>query len=202
MVKIDDPLLGAKNLTHVRVGVYASQFVQPAQPLQKEGKFLFYLVKHPTANFLMPRHPSVNLVSKGADEMLRRTKLVTAAIADPVKALKADDKEARARAACALALHYRRHPSDGADFEEVARPEEESKLLLEVLAEAEWTMTGTADDGNPFGVVGGLKLDGFKPSLPPATNRNDYAAANQKAFKEWLAGKGKDARVKQLVPKK
>jgi hypothetical protein len=204
VVKIDEGLRGVKNVTQVRVGLTAAEFTgtrrDPAVGLQVDAKFLLYLAKHPTTNLyvLRPEHPSVNMTTPRADEVVRRAKVATAALADPVKALKAESKDDRVMAACALAMYYRWAPSGMTETAD--RPADESKLLLAALAEGEWTLTGLPDAGNPYAVLGGLGLeaDGWKA----VGNAKDVAAANQSAFKEWLAGKGKDARVKQLVPKK
>ena len=202
VVKIDDGLLGVKNVTRVRVALTVAEFNSPLRTLKEDAKCLLYLTQHPTTNLLVPlaAHPSVNMAGRGADEILRRTKIVTAAIADPVKALKAEAKDDRVLAACGLAMYYRKVPPG--DREAVARPADESKLLLAALAEGEWTLTALTDTGNPFAVVRGLGLEDAGLSLPTPANDAGYVAACQMAFKEWLAGKGKDARVKQLVPKK
>lgn len=200
VVKVDDGLWGVKNTTQVRVALTAAEFNSPLRALKEDAKFLFYLAKHPTTNLFvpLPAHPSVNMAGRGADEMLRRSRVATAAFAEPVKALQAKDKGDRVLAACALAMYYRKVPPGAS--ESVDRPADESKLLLAALAEGEWTLTALPDAGNPFAVLGGLGLEdsGWKA----VANGKDVAAANQAAFKEWLAGKGKDARVKQLVPKK
>jgi hypothetical protein len=204
VVKIDDALHGVKNATQVRVALTAAEFNSPARAMKEEAKFLFYLAKHPTTNLYLPKtdYPSVNMATRGADELLRRTKIATAAFKDPMKALKAEEKDDRVLAACALAMYYRKVPPNTKGTEKADRPADESKLLLEALAEGDWTLTGLPDAGNPYAVVLGLGLedDGFK--MVGNTGGKDVAVANQAAFKEWLTGKGKDARVKQIVVKK
>ena len=205
VVKIDAPLVGVKKgTTHLKVGVPLSQFEQPGQPLQKDGQFLLYLTKHSTTNLLLSSHTPLNLAARGADDQLRRVKVAAAAITDPVAALKAKDKDDRVLAACALAMYYRKTPPNGSGTEAVARPEEESKLLLQALAEGEWSTTAPAEAGNPYMVLLGLGLeqekDGFQ--MPKSVGEPNVAAAAKEAFVKWLDGKGKDARVKQLVPKK
>ena len=129
--------------------------------------------------------------------------MAAAAITDPVAALKAKDKDDRVLAACALAMYYRKMPPSGSGSEAVARPEEESKLLLQALAEGEWSTTTPAEAGNPYMVLFGLGLeqekDGFQ--FPKKTGEPNVAAVAKEAFGKWLDGKGKDARVKQLVAK-
>jgi len=202
VVKIDEGLCGVKNLTQVRVALTADQLNSSHRAMKEDAKFLFYLAQHHTTNLYVLRaeHPSVNMTDRMADEMLRRAKVATTAIADPTKALKAEAKADRVLAACALAAHYQRSLTVAS--QEVERPADESKLLLETLAEGDWTRTGTADDGNPLAVMFGLGLESNGWRYADNTKGKDPVAYNHEAFKEWLAGKGKDARVKQLVPKK
>jgi len=206
VVKIDEGLRGVKNVTQVRVGLTPGEFTgtrrDPAVGLKEDAKFLLYLVKHPTTNLyvLRPEHPSINMTTHKADEVVRRAKIGTTAIADPVKALKAESKDDRVMAACALAMYYRWRPTE--KMEAVDRPADESKLLLAALAEGDWTTTGTADAGNPYAVVRGLGLEADGWRAVDDAKGKDLAAANHESFKEWLAGKGKEARVKQLVAKK
>lgn len=204
VVKIDDALHGVKNATQIRVGLTVDEFNSSGRAMREEAKFLFYLAKHSTTNLhlMTPAHPSVNMATRGADELLRRTRIATAAFKDPMKALKADDKDDRVLAACALAMYYRKVPPNTKGTEKADRPADESKLLLGTLAEGDWTTTGLPDAGNPYAVILGLGLEdaGFK--MVGDLGGKDPAAENQAAFKEWLAGKGKSARVKQIVAKK
>lgn len=203
VVKVTDAVHGMKNVTHVRVGVPANEFWQPGQPLQKDGKFLFYLTQHSTTSLMLPNpNPSqkpVNLADKHADELVRRAKLVGDAINDPMKALKADAKDDRVLAAVGLVMYYRRHA--GGNAETKLRPADESKRILEVLAEGDWTNGRTPDEGGVYATVLGMNLEdyGWKHLPNPGANP---AGEEQAAFQKWLADKGKDARVKQFVPKK
>lgn len=204
VVKIDENLFGLKNVTQVRVALTPAEFNNPVRTMKEDAKFLFYLTKHSTTNLYLPKtdYPSVNMTDRKADELLRRTKVATAAFNDPVKALKAKDKDDRVLAACALAMYYRKVPPNTNGTEGVDRPADESKLLLEALAEGDWTTTGLPDAGNPYAVILGLGLEDAGWKHVGNTGGKDVAAVNHEAFKEWLAGKGKDARVKQLVAKK
>lgn len=204
VVKIDESLYGVKNVTQVRVALTTAEFNNPVRTMKEDAKFLFYLTKHSTTNLYLPKtdYPSVNMTDRKADELLRRSKIATAAFNDPVKALKAKDKDDRVLAACALAMYYRKQPSGGKESEAAERPADESKLLLETLAEGDWTTTALPDAGNPYAVINGLGLENDGWKFVSNTSGKDPAAVNHEAFKEWLAGKGKDARVKQLVAKK
>lgn len=204
VVKVEKGLVGANQLTHVRLAVPAAEFDRIDHPLREGVRSLLFLNRHSTTNLLLPRsdHPPLRMDHTHGPEAARRAAVAAAALADPVKALQADEQFDRTLAAVALATHYRRIPAAPNGYEAVPRPADESRLLLAALAEATWTSGGTADAGNPYGVVLGLGLefDGFK--MPGNTNGQDPAAAGQVAFQEWLAGQGKDARIKQQVAKK
>ena len=202
VVKVADAVHGVKNTTHVRVALPADEFFRPGQPLQPEGKFLFYLTQHPTTSLMVPNpnQKPVNLADKHADELVRRAKLVGAAIKDPMIALKADDKDDRVLAAVGLVTYYRRHA--GGNHETKFRPADESRLILEVLAEGDWTNGRALDEGGVYSLALGMNLEDYGWRHLPNPGQQNPAGEEQAAFQKWLADKGKDARVKQFVPKK
>ena len=108
-VRIESALLEAKNLTHVRVAVPMGSLDRAGAPFRQDGKFLFFLQRHPTTMLMLPSyaHPPVDLNRPGASDILRRVTVATAAMTDPVKALTAADPEDRTLAAIALAQRYR-----------------------------------------------------------------------------------------------
>ena len=85
-------------------------------------------------------------------------------------------------------------------------PAEESKIILNALAAAEWKpgRFGTPNAFNAFNQLGLNKNDGWVqprivnvPGQPPV----DYAAVMKETFTKWLAGPGKDYVIKKVVPK-
>lgn len=201
VVKVDDAIQGVKNTTHIRIAMPAAEYQRTSQTYQPEGKFLFFLAKHSTTELLLPssNQQPVNLADKKADEFIRRSKLVGAAIKDPMTALKAKEKDDRVLAAIGLVTYYRRHA--GTNHETAYRPADESKLILEVLAEGDWTNGRTPDEGGVYSLTLGMNLEDFGWHALGKTGANP-AAEYQEAFKKWLTDKGRDARVKQFVPKK
>ena len=151
-VRIESALLGAKNLTHVRVAVPAGSLDRAGAPFHQDGKFLFFLKQHSASLMMLPSstHAPVDLNKPGARDILRRVTVTTAAMTDPVKALTAADPEDRTLAAVALVQRYRRIPAAPKGYEAVDRPAEESRLLFAALAEAEWTSSDTPEIGNIY----------------------------------------------------
>lgn len=204
VVRIDRPLNGVRNLTHVRVAVPFGTLDRAGAPFHEGGQFLFFLQKHSTTHLLLPSnyHRPVSLSTPGAGDVLHRVTVATSAINDPVKALTAKESEDRVIAAIALAQWYRRIPPNKNGTDRLPRPAEEGKLLLAALAEGDWSAERRYDETNPYGVVLGMGLekDGFK--LPGNTNGEEVGAATKKAFVKWLADAGDKAVVRQIVAKK
>jgi hypothetical protein len=203
-VRIDRPLNGVKNLTHVRVAVPFGSLDRAGAPFHEGGKFLFFLQKHSVTQLLLLSnyHQPVDLSKPGSGDVLHRVTMATTAMNDPVKALTAKESEDRVIAAIALAQWYRRVPPNSNGTDRLPRPAEEGKLLLTALAEGEWNAERRYDETNPYGVILGMGLenDGFK--LPGNTNGEEVGAATKKAFVKWLADSGDKAVVRQIVAKK
>jgi hypothetical protein len=161
VVKIETGLVGAKNVTHVKVLLPGAATEQPAQPLPgggpavrplpgrgrvlpitlKDGEEgLFFLAKHPTAaNYYTinaGNTPVLNKAENFKDEVTK-VKAIVATLADPMTALKAEKIEDRLSAAATLVQKYRRGLSVPA--KEEAIPAEETKAILKTLADADWT---------------------------------------------------------------
>lgn len=202
-VRIDRPLNGVKNLTHVRVAVQFGSLDRAGAPFRLDGQFLFFLQRHPTAQLFVPsHHQPLDMTLPGVNSVLHRVTVAMNAVNDPVKALTAKESEDRVIAAMALAHWYRRVPPNANGTDRVARPAGESKLILAALAEAEWSAERRYDEANPYGVILGLGLenDGFK--LPGNTTGEEVGAATKKAFVKWLAESGDKAVVRQFVARK
>ena len=196
VVKIDRPLLGAKNLTHVRIGVPVGREKDGGNVIPKDGKVLLFLRRHPTAGFLVPSrfHPSVELGGPAAADTLCRVEAVTDAVNDPVKALSAEKKDDRVVAAAVLAERYRNLAKGATDTVEVDRPAEESRLLLAALAEADWSAR-LPDGRDVNGLMHSIQLN------PTGFAMERTVDASKDRFVKWLAEDGKTARVRQAVAK-
>lgn len=192
VVKIETPLAGADNVTHIKIGFVPPAKVAPPVPpppggvrppirpgLQapelKEGQeMLFFLTKHPSGEFyIMPNmSPPVEIKDEAGKKELEAVKKVVATLADPMKGLKSDKPEVRAETAAILVMKYRSYPDFGGEVDQVPIPAEESKLILKALAEANWSQPGGPRPGpavnnafNPlqaFYTLGLNEQDGWK----------------------------------------
>lgn len=237
VVKVETNLAGAANITHIKVGFTPAPKVQPggggADPVQpgrpaiqpirprpglqipelKEGQqMLFFLTKHPGADFyMMPgMSPPVDVSTDEGKKEIEAVKKVTEVLADPMKGLKSDKADVRAETAATLVMKYRSGPEFAAQTEQVAIGAEESKLILKAIAEADWKQVRPGPGGmnamSAFYQLGLTDKDGWvapkfvrpAPGQPPV----DFTAVQKDAFVKWLAGPGKDYQIKKIVAKK
>jgi hypothetical protein len=240
VVKLDKALVGADNVTHVRIG-----FVPPAAPNANPGpgpggirpgrgplrpgiplpelkagqESLFFLAKHPTADFyVMPRFsPPIDIAADAGKKQLDEVVKALAVVADPLKGLKSDKADVRLDTAAKLLTKYRAYPVFGGEVDEVAVPADESKLILKVIAAADWKGAAPAGPiGRPglaapnglqaFYQLGLTDKDGWQPPQFPQPQPGappvDFVAIQKEAFVKWLDGPGKDYVVKKVVEKK
>ena len=237
VVKIETNLAGAANITHVKIGFTPAPKVQPGGPVPvppvgapaiqpirpirpglqvpelKEGQqMLFFLTKHPSADFyLMPgMSPPVDVSTAEGKKEVEAVKKVTDVLADPMKGLKSDKADVRAETAATLVMKYRSGPEYGGQTEQVAIDADESKLILKAIAEADWKQVRPGPGGmsamNAFYQIGLTDKDGWVPPkfVRPAAGQPpvDFAAVQKEAFVKWLAGPGKDYVIKKIVAKK
>jgi hypothetical protein len=197
VVKIDKALVGADNLTHIKVG-----FIPPAPnpgpnpgpvggpirpgirpgfqaPELKVGQELvLFLAKHPSADFyIMPGGAApIDITTAEGKKQLEDAKKALAIVADPMKGLKSDKAEVRLETVTKLLTKYRSYPLFGGEVDQVAIPAEESKLILKTIAEADWKAAGPIIGGpglaapnamQAFYQLGLTDQDGWKQPMFP-----------------------------------
>jgi hypothetical protein len=204
VVKIESALLGAANTTHIKVGVPAGR---PGRgltaTLEENQEGVFFLTKHPSGQFhtFNWRTGPVPTNDENYKAVVANVKKALAVVADPVKALKAEKAEDRSFAAVAVIFKNRSQVGD-VEMKNEKMSAEESKLILQSLAEANWAK---ADPTLPAPLQAMYLLaltpeDGWNP--PKAEPGKDFNEVMQAAFVKWLDGPGKDYRINKLVPKK
>jgi len=234
LVKIATNLAGAANLTHVKIGFVPPVRKNPAaspppargiaRPVRgplpalelKEGQeMLFFLSRHPSGEFyVMPvMSPPIEINGDAAKKELEAVKSITDTISDSMKGLKNDEAAVRARTATIMVMKYRSYPEFAREVEQVAINGEESKLILQGLAEGEWAPNvrpvpgaeGSLSAYTAFLNLGLTKQDGWKQPIvtgpQPGRPQPDFTAIQKTAFTNWLAGPGRDYVVKKIVPK-
>lgn len=213
VIKLDAGLIGASNVTHVKVGFIPPPVGPDGNPLPRRGyqpvalsagqEGMFFLTRHPTAGFyvIAPMQPPVVGAGDAIKAEVARVKQASAVLADPMKALKAAKAEDRSFAATVMVTRYRAFPTNGGEVERVAIPVEESRLILKGLAEADWAMAapGCPAPINCFYQLGLTNQDGWvQPKPQPGGN---YTVQIREAFAKWADGPGKMYQIKKNVPK-
>lgn len=206
-VKIQDPLVLNKNVTHLKVGFVPGT----ADQLTAGGEYLLFLSKHPTEGFQVAPAGSPPVAVKdeaAAQAALAEAKRVGGVLSDPTAALAATKADDRAFAAAVLITRYRTPPAGrGLEFEDLSA--EESGMLLKALGEGDWAGDKAALAGNPSGgvsvftafrMLGLTERDGWVS--PKASDVTEMGAAYKTAFAKWLDGPGRNYRAKKLVAKK
>jgi len=211
VVKIEDPLVGARGLTQLRVGFPADApavgggepvdgiKLQPAiarRPIRggfggpvaltagMEGVFL--LAPHHDGDFYVLVNNAAPLLKKdeGYAKELESIKKIAASIDDPVTALKAKDKADRIAAAQTILTRYRGRPVAGKFVEEDV-PAEENKLLVQAVTEMTWIPEGN-DYTKPSRSAVWYFLQAEKLGFKPPVFKQPAPGAPQPDFnKQW-----------------
>jgi len=162
IIKIEDPLIGARGLTQVRVGFLADApavAVTPADGgppgggIARTGRLrgavaavsltanqegCFFLDPLPGSDFYIASGsgPPLNKKDESFEKDMKAVQTVVKAIDDPVAALKVKDLDDRFRAAQAILQRYQ--TARGGRLSREPVPDEENKLLLGILTELPW----------------------------------------------------------------
>lgn len=188
IVKIDNGLLGAKGLTHVKVGFNPGVLMQGQEAC-------FFLTKVPGETFFTANNFFDIIRKAEGTDFAQETAVVkrcATLLDEPMKGLKAKDPGERLLTASLLIGRYRtprmaRSPQEPIDAAE-------SKLILETLAEADWTRFDPVlrtQPSNLFFRLGLTEADGWKQ---PADFQQVQATA-----KEWLKANSDKYRIKRFV---
>jgi hypothetical protein len=196
VVKIEDALLNAKGITHVKIGFVEPQAAPGGGPGIRPGRFpqvnlnkdqegCFLLRPHFEESFLtLPGYDYV-LTKKdnpNYEKEMETIKRCAKLLADTDAGLKAKSADDRFQTAGMLLIRYR--TPQGANPKEEKIDAKESKLILQGLADGDWTKGFSATELTPMMVFGRLALtdkDGWKPG--PFQN---YEKEFPEAAKKWL----------------
>jgi hypothetical protein len=201
VVKIEETLLGAKGLTHVKVGLPPPVTfpgsggvlrTMPAAKLIEGQTVLLVLASHPKETFYIMRNANDALDSQTSTRYRAEVELARRCaklLADPTAGLRAKDAGDRLLTAGLVLTRYQT-PRPGYGMASISA--KESKAILRVLLEADWTRTDpTSETAQPLGLFYSLGLterDGWKQ---PADFREVPEAA-----RKWLKENVETYRVK------
>jgi hypothetical protein len=209
VVKVTEAIKGVKGKDTIRVGFQAPP--TPVAPgggvrpfirfrgviLQVGQDGLFYLNRHEKEDFyVLPAFYSFS--SSQAPNFAQEvavTKKVVRILEDPTPALKSKDAKDRLLAASALINRYRnRRPGTGRTAPIDA---EQSRLILHVLADANWTQPFRFGEDHPmqlFNLLGLTAQDGW---TPPRTVKTPQDFPN--AARDWVRAHADTYRIQRFV---
>jgi len=231
VIKVETALAGAKNVTHVKVAFLAQPGggEQPGNELPIKGgrirpigggfgpvqltegqEGIFFLQKHPGSDSYYSIQQGMTPIAAKAEnykDELVKVKGITEALADPLKALKADKLDARLTAAAAIVTKYRQ-PSRTGQSVEVAIPAEETKLIMKTLLEADWTAADRPAPGfdyqsSPSSIIGMMGLYPGAQGVPAFQVKpgESYNAKYKEVIAAWYEKSGEKFEIKKFVAK-
>lgn len=195
VVKIDQAIHGVPNVTQVRVAFLPGG----RSSLSKDQQVCLFLTRHPKETFyVLPGFYDVlDVSSPEGEKELELVKRCGKLLADPIAGMKSKDADDRLLTVAGLIVRYRQPTAERMKTEEV--PAEESKLILQTLAEADWLKPNTQLLGYAstpqalFQRLGLQPADGWKPTANLAPQNFSEAA------KTWLREHAATYRVKRFV---
>lgn len=213
LVKISDPLVGAKGVTIIRVGAPVPPPPQPRVPgrpiisspryrgpkLTADVNYLLFLRPHHKQNFyIMPNFGDAVQIPKGTDPKahaeVKKVKRYTDLLNDPIKHLKSKSDQARLETAYLLLFKYRMRTTP--KTKEVPVNAETSKLILQALLAADWSIKpqrfGQPNALQAFNMLQLQPKDGWK-------RPRDYKQMPTLAV-NWLKKNVDSYRIKKFVP--
>jgi hypothetical protein len=180
--------------------------IRPGRPqplvLQKDMEGCFFLTKHPTEDFYVASN-FMDFINKkdnaNYDKDLKEIKRIGKMLAEPMKGLKAKDAKERAETATLLVFRYRSYKFGAAKTEAI--PADESKLILQGLAEGDFTKLFSANQNEilpsaAFQRLGLSDKDGWKPTF------QNYQTEFPPAAKAWLKENAGKYRIQRFVADK
>jgi hypothetical protein len=204
VVKVDDAILGAKGLTHVRVGFPPRQGRLAAFQFQlaKDQEVCLVLQSHFEGAFYTATYAYDAIDKKASgeafDKQVNDLKKYVKLLADPKSGLTSKSAQERLETAAMLVAKYRTPRPSATPPKTEAVDAELSKLILTTLAEADWTNRNVVDYRltplNMFQQLGLTEKDGWTPP-------KDFNAFPD-AAKKWLKENAGTYRIQKFFVEK
>jgi hypothetical protein len=209
VVKIEEAILGGKDLTHIKVGYVLPRPPQPGAPIVSSSlrgnpqltvgqEVCLFLKPHHEAKFqIAPMYFDI-IDSKNPNfaKEVEQARKAAKLLADPKAGLTAKDAGDRLTTAHMLLSRYRMVP--GPNFKTEPIDAEESKLILKAIAGGDWTKGFSPTEVTAqmtFNMLGLRPEDGWNPRF---RRPNEFP----EAAKKWLAEHAETHRIQKFVPGK
>jgi hypothetical protein len=210
VIKISDPIQGAKGLTTVRVGFVPPPMGvvlrRPMINFTKDQEVLLFLTPQGEANFMVAQGYYDVVEKKGNkdfDKDVEAAKKFVKILANPKESLKAEKEEDRLNAAALLIFSYRATRLTATEVKTEPVDAEVSKLILTALGDANWKQQLPEVRSNPQDLFRQLNItakDGFTPPMVEFMGRPQI---DQKKFlevaKKWCKDNAEKYRIERNV---
>jgi hypothetical protein len=221
VVRVGENIKGAEGKEMIRVAWIAPQAPQPGNPnvpqvrpirpgfrggiaLNVGQDGMFYLKKHHEQKFYTMVNPFGSFIpsenNPNFNQEVEKARKTVKLLAEPVKGLKSANAEDRLLAAGLLITRYR--TQEGPRVKTEAIPAEESKLILKVLADADWNPQGGRFNQmnalNLFQQLGLTAKDGWNQPQPQPGQQNYLQVLND-AARTWLRENQNTYRIQRFV---
>jgi len=208
LVKISESVWNARGLTHVRVGFLGPGNGERSLTHLPAGKdTCFILQRHPTEPFFLTNGWVDGIVHDDREpedfrQWVATLKRYGKLLEDPQAGLAAQDADDRLTTAALLLAHYRAPRYTGRKYRAESLPAEESKLILETILKADWTVReGDWERVTPFRLFCSLNLTA-KDNFPPAAFKHQKGVVSKEASRKWLEENAGVYRLQRYVPEK
>jgi hypothetical protein len=217
LVQITDALKAPKGLTTVRLGYVPTPVVVPGpgpirRPINRFPQFTptvgqevcLLLTKHADADFhiVNTNFDAIDKKAVNFDKEVALIKRCLKLLDDPNASLKAKDAQDRLLTAAMLLAKYGRPTIVIAGQNPKTEPiaAEQSKLILEALASADWSKRDEVTQLSPQMLLGRLNLTAKDGWTPPAFK--DYQKEFPAYAQRWLKDHAETYRIQRFVPAK
>lgn len=199
VVKIDEAFVGATGLTHLRIGFSPQANTRFPQLNLKAGQeACFFLKKHPAESFYVTQM-YFDVLDKQTtptfDKELAVVRQCAKLLKDPSASLKAGSADDRLFTAAMLVTRYRTPPTGSAPPHKTEPIDaEQSKLILQALADADWSKASPQFRITPLATFYRLAL---KPEDGWTTPKKFQEVPD--AAKKWLRENAGKYRIERFV---
>jgi hypothetical protein len=214
VIKVEDPILAAKGITHVRVGFVPPPMGGGPGPIRryptvnftKDQEVLVFLNPHFEANFLEAT-VYYNVIDKKGnanfEKDLAEVKKYAKLLANPKDGLTSKDKDERFTTAAMLVAQYRARRPGVNEPKTEAVDAETSKLILTALAEADWKANTGFNRLSPmmtFQQLGVTEKDGFTPPAREIMGQKQVDFQKYpEAAQQWLKDNAGKYKIQRFV---
>jgi hypothetical protein len=195
-VEVKEAIFGIKQQKKILVGFIEHRQYKPAPAVGLEG--CFFAVKHWDEDFyVLPEGCLHAKADADFEKDMKLTRRCAAVLDNPANALKSKEASDRLLAANLLLLRYNYTPIRyyGAKLKAEPIDADESKFIMQTLAEADWGRIDPESKVAPQTTIGWLTIGATTVGSPLPNS------SNPEELKKWVKDNAAKYRIQKLVPK-